>query len=129
MERTGLAPGQRLLLVVAVVLGVLTMHATPVLCAPASDDGHVVATSHPHAGAGAAIGHGQDPDCGSHHALAACLAILAMGMLLLALRLLGWMSPGPWRAARVLLLGPVVGSRAPPRASSTRLAELCVSRR
>ncbi|MGD9527443.1 MAG: DUF6153 family protein [Pseudonocardia sp.] len=128
MERTGLSPGQRLLLVVAVVLGVLTMHATPVLCAPPAGGSHAAATTHGHE-ADAAAGHDQGTECGGHHALAACLAILAMGMLLVALRLLGWLSPGSWRAARVLLLGPVVGSRAPPRTSSTRLAELCVSRR
>lgn len=129
MGRTGLSPGQRLLLVVAVVLGVLTMHATPVLCAPPEGGSHAAATTHGHAGPDPAVGHDQGTECGGHHALAACLAILAMGMLLVALRLLGWLSPGSWRAARVLLLGPVVGSRAPPPASSTRLAELCVSRR
>jgi hypothetical protein len=129
VEATGLTPGQRLLLVVALVLGVLTMHATPVLCSPASDDGHVMAMSHPYAGAGAAIGHSQDPDCGSHHALAACLAILAMGLLLAALSVLGRLAPDSWRARQTTLLGPVVGSRAPPRVTSVRLAELCVSRR
>lgn len=129
MGPTGLSPWERLLLVVALALGVLTMHATPVLCPPASEGSHAAAAAHGHADVDAAAGHDRGADCSSHHALAACLAILVAGLLLAALRLLGRLSPGSWRAAPALLLGPVVGSRAPPRAMSVRLAELCVSRR
>jgi hypothetical protein len=129
VEPTGLSPGQRLLLVVALVLGVLTMHATPVLCSSTSAGSHAAAMTHGHSEVDAAAGHDKDADCGDHHALAACLAILVMGVLLAALRLLGWLSPGSWRAWQTLLLGPIVGSRAPPRATSVRLAQLCVSRR
>lgn len=129
MRTTGLSPGERLLLVVALVVGVLAMHATPVLCSPAPDNAHAAVTSHMHPGDNAGAGHDKDTDCGSHHALAACLAILVLGLLLAALRLLGWLSPESWRGGWALLLGPAVGSRAPPRATSVRLAELCVSRR
>jgi hypothetical protein len=116
--------------VVALVLGVLTMHATPVLCSPASDEGHVTAVSHSHADSGAvASGPDQGADCASHHMLAACLVILAMGLMLAALRLLGWLSRDSRPAAQAGVSGPVVGSRVPVPEAPARLAELCVSRR
>lgn len=129
VRRSGLLPWERLLLVAAVVVGVVTMHATPVLCPaePARDHASVGASQHD---AGTVlVDEQQGGDCGMQHALAACLAILGAGLLLLAarlLRLLANLAAPDRRAAGSVAAIP---ARAPPPTTAVRLAQLCVSRR
>jgi hypothetical protein len=123
----------RLLLVATVVAGVLTMHAMPVVCSAASDGGHSVhmsAQMSPHgSGPPAVVGpeHDRGTDCGDGHALAACLAVLVLGLILAGLRLAGRSVPGSWFREAAHPRPTVVGSRAPPPVTSVRLAQLCVS--
>ena len=130
MRATGLLPWERLLLVAALVVGVLTMHATPVLC-PGDPAGGTApaAVTHGHAATVPVAEQDQGEDCGAHHALAACLAILGVGILMVALRLLRHLAPlaaAPGRRAVSAVAASV--ARPPPR-TSLRLAQLCVSRR
>lgn len=145
---------RRMLLVLALIVGVLGMHAlvvlpsaaghrmpSPVVTAPAvADNGavHIATAVHdgtaPAAAAGVQLvsdhpgpggGHGSSP---SHHVLHLCLAILAalvvLGMAALAL----WPLQRPDR--HEVAIGALTG-RAPrrrPPPTSVRLAQLCVLR-
>lgn len=130
MRATGLLPWERLLLVAALVVGVLAMHATPVLC-PGDPAGSTApaAVTHDHAATVPVAEQDRGADCGAHHALAACLAILGGGILMVALRLLlrqVSLAAAPGRRA----VSAVASSDArPPPRTSLRLAQLCVSRR
>src|SRR5688572_12053079 len=130
MRATGLLPWERLLLVAALIVGVLTMHATPVLCPADPAAGTVpVAVTHDHGATVSAVVYDKGEDCGIHHALAACLAILGVGILIVALRLLLRQAPlaAAWGRRAVSAVAANV-ARPPPR-TSLRLAQLCVSRR
>jgi hypothetical protein len=129
MTPTGLSPWERLLLVAALVVGVLTMHATPVLCPHDPGGAHLPAASTHERAATVVTDHDDDEHCGTHHALAACLAILGVGLLLVALRLLRRVQGPATTRARAVQAVCAAASRAPPRPTTDRLAELCVSRR
>jgi Family of unknown function (DUF6153) len=116
--------------VAALVVGVLTMHATLVLCPPHPAGGDPSAVSTPNQTATVLTGeHDEGNDCGTHHALAACMAILGVGLLLAALRLLCRLLVATTPRIRAVLEVPAAASRAPPRQTANRLADLCVSRR
>lgn len=130
MKSPGLLPWERLLLVAALVVGVLTMHATPVLCPPHPAGGRPAAPStHDQAAIVLTGGIDEGKDCGTHHALAACLAILGVGLLLVALRLLRRVPVVAAPRTRAVRAVSAAASRAPPRPTVDRLADLCVSRR
>lgn len=130
---------ERLLLLVALVLGVLAMHAVPALrgADPAGDSmsmsapsGTALADAVPGSAqpAGDQPGHGLGSDM--HHVLAACLAILGAGVLLVAavavFLALRRQADG---TARVRVVATVVAvAPRPPPAHAVRLAQLCVLR-
>ena len=126
---TSRLPWERMLLAVALVVGVLTMHATPEMCG-SSDPPSAVSVAVPTEPAHVpAADHGDGHDCSNHHLLTVCLAILIAAVLLAA---------APWRL-RILVGATQDGPRrttgrrlrtglSPPPAA-VRLTELCVSRR
>jgi len=123
---------ERLLLVAALVVGVLSMHATPVPCdAPAAHPTRMISLDAPGADAGhTPTAHGSGSEgCGGHHILAMCLAILITAVLLITVRTM-------WRRVAAVAAGggraplrAAVACRAPPPRTAVRLAHLCVSRR
>jgi hypothetical protein len=130
MKPTGLLPWERLLLIAALVVGVLTMHATPIICPPDSADGHLSAgPAHGHSATVLTGEYNEGAECGGHHALAACLAILGVGLLVVALRLVCRVPGAVTSRTRAVLAVAAAAARAPPRPSTDLLAELCVSRR
>lgn len=122
---------ERLLLVAALVVGVLAMHATPDLCGSTPGPATVatgsadVAAGHAHA---AVAGDDSDGECGTHHVLSVCLAILLAALLISIARRFRGPAPVPSDRPRKVISGPFHAERAPPR-TAVRLAQLCVSRR
>ncbi|MFE3290353.1 DUF6153 family protein [Rhodococcus sp. NPDC059234] len=132
-RRAGLS---RAVLLVAVVLGILTMHHVAASAAPAAMSAeHAVAmvadsVSGDHTPAGYSGNHTPTGHTGDHHMLQACLAILLAGtLLLLTLVLLGL---APATVSRTGMLRRVTAGsvRGPPfaRATSNRLALLSILR-
>jgi ABC-type Fe3+ transport system permease subunit len=120
----------RVFLLVAVLLGVLAMHAT---VAPVGEGPCAARTVHAHGGepTTAPVGHSEHNDCdrssGAHHLLHLCLAVMAAVLLLglafaVAISIRRHDSGGqtPIQVVRTL-------ARPPPR-TAVRLAQLCVLR-
>lgn len=120
---------ERVLLLIAVLLGVVTMHAT---VAPGPQDTTTPAMTHPAMAAvpeTPGVEHPPDPMPASHELLHLCLAVLAaaiaLGLAAVAVTILTRRDhhmADPW-PREVVLVPP----RPPPR-TAIRLAQLCVLR-
>lgn len=129
MNVTGRLRWEWLLLVAALVVGVLAMHATPEVCSTSGPGTTVTASAHTPAGdPHATAGHDSGDGC-SNHLLTLCLAILIAATLLAAV-VRRFRPPviAPHDRPHRVVVSTFPTDRSPPR-TAVRLAQLCVSRR